>query len=249
MGDTTILVRFLVGFCVTILFGVVAFMREMVDDTGFFAGIVLFTVTYVFMDWRGYAIVAVFFMITGLAIEAESKDKAAKGEFELYKAKRSMEKVMGRCLAPALLAALFFITGRFEFQLAFVASYAASAFDTGSTKFGQLFSKEAVLITSFKKVHRRTPGAISWQGTASGGLAAIAIGGAAFAISLIRLQDLAIVLISAGMGSYVDSFLNAYSYQKKPIPNEFINFFSSMMAGLAAALACWMMNVIFGVKC
>lgn len=245
MGDVGILLRFLIGFGIALVFGAIAFMREMVDDTGFLTGIILFTVTYVFMDWRGYFIVAVFFVITGLAIEAESKDRAAKGEFELYKAKRSMGKVLGRCLAPALLAALFFITGRVEFQLAFAASYAASAFDTVSTKFGQLLSKEAILITNFKKAHRRTPGAISWQGTAFGALAAVIIGVAAFFVGLIKLGDLLVVLVSAGAGSYIDSFLNAYSYQKRPIPNEFINFFSSMAAGVVATLIFWMLKVIF----
>lgn len=245
MGDVGILLRFLIGFGITLLFGAVAFMREMVDDTGFLTGIILFTVTYVFMDWRGYFIVAVFFVITGLAIEAESKDKAARGDFELYKAKRSVEKVLGRCLAPALLAALFFITGRFEFQLAFVASYAASAFDTVSTKFGQLLSKEAALIIGFKKVHRRTPGAISWQGTVFGAIAAIMIGAAAFFAGLIKIADLFVVVISAGIGSYIDSFLNAYSYQKRAVPNEFINFFSSMAAGVVAALIFWMVKVVF----
>ncbi len=248
MGDVAILLRFLIGFGITLLFGTIAFMREMVNDTGFVTGIVLFTLTYVFMDWKGYLIAAVFFIITGLAIEAENKDKAAKGSFELHKAKRSIERVLGRCLAPALLATLFFITGRFEFRLAFVASYAASAFDTVSTKFGQLLSKEAILIIGFKKVHRRTPGAISWQGTAFGALAAVIIGVVAFVIGLIKLVDLPVVLISAGIGSYVDSFLNAYACQKRQIPNEFINFFSSMVAGLIAAWACWMLNILFGVN-
>lgn len=248
MGDTGILLRFIIGFSITLVFGAIAFIREMVDDTGFLTGIVLFTVTYVFMDWRGYFIVAVFFVITGIAIEAESKDKAAKGEFELYKAKRPIDKVLGRCLAPALFAALFFVTDKFEFQLAFVASYAASAFDTVSTKFGQLLSREAVSVIGFKKVHRRTPGAISWQGSVFGVLAAATIAAAAFFIGLVRRWDLLTLIISACIGSCIDSILNAYSFQKRQIQNEFINFFSSMAAGVAAILIWWTFYMIFGIK-
>jgi uncharacterized protein (TIGR00297 family) len=248
MGDTEILLRFIIGFGITLVFGAIAFIREMVDDTGFLTGIILFTVTYVFMDWKGYFIVAVFFIITGIAIEAESKDKAAKGEFELYKAKRPIDKVLGRCLAPALFAALFFVTDKFEFQLAFVASYAASAFDTVSTKFGQLLSKEAVSVMGFKRVHRRTPGGISWQGSIFGILAAVTIAAAAFFIGLLRRWDVLTVIISACIGSYIDSVLNAYSFQKRQIQNEFINFFSSMVGGIAAVLIWWLCNIIFGVK-
>jgi uncharacterized protein (TIGR00297 family) len=199
------------------------------------------------MDWKGYIVVAIFFLITGLAIELENRDKANRGDFELYKAKKSTDKVLGRCLAPALLAVLFFVTERFEFQLGFVAAYAASAFDTISTKLGQLLSKEAVLITDFKTVHRRTPGAISWQGTFLGLIAAFALGVAAFAIGLVKFTDMVIIIISAGIGSSLDSVLNAYSYQKRQIPNEVINFFSSMSAGLVAALLYWIFAILFGM--
>jgi|GEM_PF-6593031 uncharacterized protein (TIGR00297 family) len=237
-----IIVKVLIGFVITLLFGIIAFVKEMVDDTGFVTGVILFTFTYVFLDWQAYVIVIIFFLISGISINIENKYKAEKGEFELYKAKRNIQRVSGRCLAGAIFGLLFFATSRPEFQLAFVASYAESAFDTVSTKLGKLLSREAWLITNFKAVHRGTPGAISWQGTLCGILAALILGISAFVVRLINLPDLFVAILAALLGSAMDSFLNTLSYQKRPIPNEFINFFSSMAAGIAA---CYM---TFGVK-
>ncbi|MBI4335840.1 MAG: DUF92 domain-containing protein [Candidatus Omnitrophica bacterium] len=243
-----ILLRLVVGFGINLMFGIVAFMREMVDDTGFIAGVTIFTLVYVFLDWQAYVIIALFFVITGVCIEIENTDKANKGGFELYKAKRTISRVMGRSLAGVLFAGLFFVTGRPEFKLAFAAAYAESVFDTVSTKLGKLFSASAVLITNFKKVHRGTPGAVSWQGTVSGILAALILSGSAFVIRLIKGPDVFIVLAGAFIGVMVDSFLNAYSYQKKRVPNEIINLSSSVFAGLACVWIKWLLGIFFGVN-
>jgi len=236
----SMIIKILVGFVITLFFGIIAFMKEMVDDTGFITGVILFTFTYVFLDWQAYVIVILFFLISGISIEIENKDKAEKGAFELYKAKRTIQRVLGRCLAGAIFGALFFMTNRPEFQLAFVASYAESAFDTVSTKLGKLLSRDACLITNFKIVHRGTPGAVSWQGTLYGILAALVLGIPAFVVGLIKIHNLFAVILAAFLGSTIDSFLNTLSYQKKSIPNEFINFFSSMTAGIAAIVLWWL---------
>lgn len=244
--DTTILVRLLIGFGINLVFGIVAFMREMVDDTGFFGGVILFTSIYVFLNWQAYLIVVVFFLITGISIDIENRDKSKKGNFELYKAKRSLNRVLGRSLAGAIFAGLFFVTGRPEFKLAFVASYAEAAFDTVTTKIGKLLSKEALLITDFKMVDRGTPGAVSLAGTFFGLFAALILSIAAFFTTLISLPQISVVVTAAFFGSMIDSFLNAYSYQKRHIPNELINFFASMSAGIIAVWINWILTVVCG---
>lgn len=238
-----ILQRFIIGFAVNLLFGMIAFTKEMIDDTGFFTGVILYTVLYVFMDWQAYVILVVFFMIVGFAINIENKDKSQKGSFELYKAKRSADRVLGRSLAGAIFAGLFFLTYRNEFKLAFVASYAQAIFDTVSTKLGKLLSKEAVLITNFKPVHRGTPGAISLKGTAMGALAALILALAGNVIGLIRFDELLIVIVSAFLGSTADSYLNAFSHKKTRIPNEVINFSSSLLAGLISICIALLFNI------
>lgn len=239
MQDVAVLYRLLIGFVINVIIGIIAFMREMVDDTGFFAGIILFTCIYVFLDWQAYVIVAVFFSITGLSIDIENMDKAEKGEFELYKAKRTVDRVLGRSLAGAIFAGLFFLTSRPEFKLAFVATYAEAAFDTVATKIGKLLSKDAILITDFKMVHRGTPGALSRTGTLAGLLAATILGVAGFFTNLVLFPQVFMVLIGAFSGSMLDSVLNAFSYQKKRVPNEVINFSSSAAAGIISMGLNW----------
>ncbi|MDD5449346.1 MAG: DUF92 domain-containing protein [Candidatus Omnitrophica bacterium] len=237
--DVSVLYRLLIGFVINVIIGIIAFMREMVDDTGFFAGVILFTCIYVFLDWQAYVIVAVFFFITGVSIDIENKDKAEKGEFELYKAKRPIDRVLGRSLAGAIFAGLFFMTAKTEFKLAFIATYAEAAFDAIATKIGKLLSKEAMLITDFKRVHRGTPGAISRQGTLAGLLAAAILAIAGFFTKMVLLPQVFIILIAAFFGSMLDSYLNAYSYQKNRIHNEMINFISSAAAGLLCIVIDW----------
>jgi uncharacterized protein (TIGR00297 family) len=244
-----LLTRLLIGFAINLLFGIIAFTREMVDDAGFFAGIILFTFTYAFMDWRGYLMVAVFFFITGLSIEIENKDKADRGNFELYKAKKSVDKVLGRCLAGGVFAVLFFMTRWSGFKQAFVASYAASVFDAVSTKLGQKISKEAVLVSNFQKVRHGTPGAVSWQGSLLGAAAAVILCAVAFVVGLIRYANFPLVLISSAIGAYMDSCLNAYSFHKRRVPNELINFLSSFSAGAVCVVVWWFLAVVLKMRC
>ncbi|MEI8175385.1 MAG: DUF92 domain-containing protein [Candidatus Omnitrophota bacterium] len=240
--------RLLIGFAVNLAFGMVAFMREMVDDTGFFAGVVLFTLVYVFMGWQAYTIIIGFFIMMGLAINLENKDKARKGEFELYKAKRTYERVLGRSLAGAIFAALYFLTERPEFKVAFVAGYAEAICDTVSTKLGKALSRDALSIMTLRKVRHGTPGGISVPGTTFGIIAAVLLGGVAFAVRLITSQELYIVIPSALIGAAADSFLNAFSYQKKRIPNELINVLGSVIAGLFAIWGYWLLHGPLGIK-
>lgn len=249
--ETLMLQRLLIGFSVNLIFGIIAFMTEMVDDMGFFGGVVIFTLLYVFLDWQGYVIILAFFSITGLAIQLENKEKAEKGEFELYKAKRPIERVLGRSLAGVIFGAMFFVTNRPEYKFAFVASYATEIFDTVSTKLGKILSKEAVLITNFKKVRHGTPGGISIQGTIFGLISALLVSAAGFITQLLTtFEQLLIVLMGAFIGSTIDSYLNAYSHQnqKRHVPNEFINFFSSMSAGIACIWIQWIFNTVLGVR-
>ena len=240
--------RLLIGFALNLVFGTIAFVREMVDDTGFFAGIVIFTLIYVFLDWQGYAIILAFFAMTGAAITAENKDKADKGEFELYKAKRPVERVLGRSLAGTIFAAIFFLTDKSEWKFAFIASYAESIFDTISAKLGMRLNKNAISITNFKITRHGTPGAISWQGTLLGLLAALVLSIIGFIIGMITFNVVLIILIASTAGAFVDSLLNAFSYQKKRMPNELINFLGSLSAGIICLLLYWFLQLGLGIK-
>jgi len=230
-----------------LVFGVIAFVTEMVNDTGFFAGVAMFTAVYVFMDWQAYVIIITFFFITGIAINIENRYKSNRGEFELYKAKRPIGRVLGRSLAGTIFAGLFFLTDSQAFKLAFMASYAAAIADTVATKLGKYLSKKPVFIMDLKTVPHGTGGAISLQGTLCGIVAAFLISVVGLLTGLINLHELFIVLIAAFIGMIVDSFLNAVSYQKRYIPNEFINFFSSTFAGLICIWIQWTLNLAFGM--
>lgn len=239
-----VLIRLTIGFGLNLLIGTIAFLREMIDDTGFLGGVVIFTLIYVFLGWEAYFVIIVFFLINGAVISLENKDKANKGEFELYKAKRPIGRVLGRSLAGAIFAGLFFLTDRQEFKFAFVASYAEAIFDTVSTKLGKFFSREAVLITDFRKiVHRGTPGAISWQGTLLGIVAALLVSAAGIPVKLIQFNELLIVLFAAFLGGICDSVLSALAYSKRYIPNEVINFSSSMAAGFICIFLIWLVGI------
>ncbi len=243
-----IIIRLLIGFVINLMFGMIAFMREMVDDTGLFAGVLMFTLVYVFMDWQGYVIVMIFFILTGAAINIENKDKANKGHFELYKAKRSLNRVLGRSLAGAVFAGMFFLTNRPEYKIAFVASYAESMFDTISTKMGKLIKYKTLLITTLKPVNPGTRGGVSLPGILFGLVGAIVIGAAGTLVRLIEPAALSIVIIGTSTGVFTDSFLNAVGYQKKRLPKEVINFFSSIIAGIICILIFWLCAPAFGVK-
>jgi len=243
-----IIMRFVIGVTISATFGALAFMKEMVDDKGFLFGVILFTSIYVFLNWQSYIVIILFFFITAFCINLENNYKANKGEFELYKAKRTSSRVLGRSLAGAIFAALFFLTERPEFRLAFLASYAESVFDTVSTKTGKICSKDAVSILNFKVVHRGTPGGISLTGTFFGAAAALLLITVGVFTGLGAFNNLLVVLVAAFMGALVDSILNAIAYKKKRIPNDFINFSSSMFAGISCVLLQWICDVLLGLN-
>lgn len=239
-----ILQRLIIGFIINLLFGIVAFMREMVNDTGFLTGVVVFTLSYVFLDWMAYPIIIVFFAINSVIITLENRHRARSGAFELYKAKRSSSRVLGRSLAGTIFAGLFFLKNMPEYKLAFVASYAQAIFDSVSSKMGKMYCKTAWSILTFRKVRSGMPGGITAVGILFGLLATglLCIVGAL--IKLIELKIVWVVLVSALIGDIFDSILNAISYRREYLHNEFINFFSSMMAGVICVLLGWYFGVL-----
>ncbi|NQU73604.1 MAG: DUF92 domain-containing protein [Candidatus Omnitrophica bacterium] len=234
--------RLLIGFAATLVFGIIAFSTEMVDDSGFFTGVLLFTSVYVFLDWQAYVIIVPFFFMTGNAINAENRYKRDRGEFELYKAKRPAARVLGRSLAGTIFAGAFFMTEEGVFKVAFVAAYSEAIWDTVSTKLGQLLNKKAVNIMTFQTVPHGTAGGISHHGTLCGAAAALVLGLAGALTGLIKFHELLIVMAGALAGMLFDSFLNAFSHQKKHIPNELINFLGSASAGLICILLILIMQ-------
>ncbi|MCX5715990.1 MAG: DUF92 domain-containing protein [Candidatus Omnitrophica bacterium] len=241
----SLLVRFIVGFILNLAIGTYAFTQQMIDDAAFLGGVVLFTLVFVCLNWQAYIIIIAFFVINGFVLEQESKYKSQRGEFALFKAKRPLKRVLGRSLPGAVFAVLFFLTGRDDFRIAFVASYAAAVFDAVSTKMGQIFSRVAVTITGLKKVKHGTPGAVSLQGTLAGLAAALIVSIVAIPVRFINFYELGIIVFAALISGFIDSFLSAYSHQNRRIPNEFINFFSSMSAGLICIFAVWFLGLAY----
>jgi uncharacterized protein (TIGR00297 family) len=233
------------------LLAALAFAGRSVKISGAVAGIIVGTAIYAFLDWQGFAILLLFFVMGSGASKLGYRRKAARGLAQEEGGRRGVKHVIANCGVGVFLAFLVVSTGHdYLFMIAFVAAFATAAADTVSSEIGQLIGKHPFLITTLRAVPPGTEGAVSVEGTLAGILASVVLAGAAWALGLFNLSigfspiaPVAVVVVAAFIGTTVESVLGATLEKLKLIDNEAVNFANTLIGALAAiVIAMPLMN-------
>ncbi|HEX9426918.1 MAG TPA: DUF92 domain-containing protein [Candidatus Polarisedimenticolia bacterium] len=230
------------GAALNLLLGIIARRLGTVDRSGMIAGVVIGSLTWTFLGWRGFLMLAIFFALGSACTRVGYRHKAGAGIAQEKKGARSAAHAIANC-AVAVFFALLVVSAAAPapFLIGFVCAYATAAFDTVSSEIGQAYGGRPILITTLRSVPTGTDGAISWTGTFAGLLAAAVVAGSARATGLIGPGVPGLVLAAAFLGATADSFLGATLERRGLMDNHAVNFSNTLVGALAgvglAALA------------
>jgi uncharacterized protein (TIGR00297 family) len=225
-----------VGAAANLLLGALAYAAGGVSRSGLAAGLVVGTVVWGFLGWRGFLLLLAFFVLGTAATRAGHDRKAAAGIAEGGGGRRGARNVLAKSGVPAL-CAVFAATTPFPvpFVLAFAGALATAAADTASSEIGQAWGRQTFLVTTLRGVPPGTEGAISVEGTVAGVLAAMAVALVGRASGLLPGWGIPVVVVAAFLATTLESFLGATLERQGLLDKEAVNFLNLLAGALIAA--------------
>jgi uncharacterized protein (TIGR00297 family) len=198
------------------------------------------------LGWRGYGVVAAYFVAGTLVTKVGMVQKEAKGIAEKRGGARGPENVWGSAFTGAVCAVGFLFWPDPFWWLAYSASFAAKLADTTSSEIGKAYGQRTFLITTLQSVEAGTEGAVSLEGTvagilAAGGLTALAywVGGA-WAGLLQGWLWIGCCWLAAIAATTAESWMGVVIQPRFDwMTNELINGIQTTLAALFALLLGW----------
>ncbi|NJL98091.1 MAG: TIGR00297 family protein [Synechococcaceae cyanobacterium SM2_3_2] len=198
------------------------------------------------LGWRGYSVVAAYFVAGTLVTKVGMVQKEAKGIAEKRGGARGPENVWGSAFTGAVCAVGFLFWPDPFWWLAYSASFAAKLADTTSSEIGKAYGQRTFLITTLQPVDAGTEGAVSLEGTVAGilvagGLTMLSywVGGAwtgllqgGLWIGCCWLAAIAATTVESWMGVVIQPRFDWMT-------NELINGIQTTLAALFALLLGW----------
>ena len=222
----------LAGAGINLLLAVVAYAARSVALSGAIVGWLLGTTLYAFAGWRGFSLLAAFFLLGTVATKLGYARKAALGIAQEKGGRRGAGNAVANAGAGVLFAVLAVAT---EYSLvctvAMAAAFATAANDTVSSEVGQAYGRRHFLITTLRRVAAGTDGAVSVEGTVAGLVAGAGVGLLAAAVGLMPAAGAAVVALAALAGGTLESYLGA---TVTGLNNELVNFANTLIGALVA---------------
>ena len=233
--------RAAIGFAINAALAIAAFAVRGVDRSGAAVGILLGTLIWAGLGWRGFLLLFAFFALGTLATRIGFGEKARRGLAQAKGGRRGAGSALSKTTVPAL-CALFAVAGDQAalFTLAFAGAFATAAFDTCSSEIGQVYGRRTFRITNFEPVPRGTEGALSLEGTVAGVAASLVVGALGAWSGLYAGFGVALVAAAAFFATTLESLLGATLERRGLLDNEAVNFASSLAGALAAAGLGWL---------
>ncbi len=230
--------RAAIGLAVNVALALVALAGRAVSRSGAAAGILLGTLIWAALGWRGFLPLFAFVALATLATRVGFEEKARRRIAQVAGGRRGAGSALAKISVPALCALLAAATDHATlFALAFAGALATAAADTCSSEIGQVYGRRAYLVTTLRPVRRGTEGAVSLAGTLAGLAAALVIGALGAGAGLFPGRGVALVVVAAFFATTVESLLGATLETRGLLDNDGVNFASSL-AGALAAVGC-----------
>ncbi|HEY9879529.1 MAG TPA: TIGR00297 family protein [Leptolyngbyaceae cyanobacterium] len=232
----------------TVLLGVAWVLpKKLLTPAGYLHAWVLGVLVWGCLEWRGYAVVMVYFLVGSAVTRIGMARKEAAGIAEKRSGMRGPENVWGSALAGTLCALgilwLRSLSGDGSawidlLVLGYVASFSTKLSDTTASEVGKAYGKHTFLITTLKPVPPGTEGAVSLEGTLAGVAAAALIALLGWALGLISPLFIFICLVAAFIATNLESVIGATLQSRWDwLTNELVNVINTVLgASIAIAL-------------
>jgi uncharacterized protein (TIGR00297 family) len=210
-----------------------------VSISGAICGALIGIVIFVSLGWQGWTLLLVTFLAASIATRTGRARKQQLGIAEDRGGRRGAGNAIantGVAAIAAMLAGLDVHPG--AARLAFVAALVAGGSDTIASEIGKAYGRRTWSVTSLGRVPPGTSGAMSVEGTVAGVLGALGLGAVAVVLSLLAPGMLVLVVVSATIGSLVESWLGATLEKPGILNNDLLNFINTAIsAGVAVLMA------------
>jgi uncharacterized protein (TIGR00297 family) len=213
-----------------------------VSLSGLLAGYVMGVGIIILGGWGAFAIILLFFLLSGLATKFHYDKKKAKGIAEAKGGARGYKNVFGNGLFALIVLVLELSNGGGAFIAAYLGAVAAATADTAGGEIGRLSKGDPWLITTLKRVPAGTDGGISLLGKGAEVaisllVAAVAIGVGMSAVDLPAWKIVVTTMAGGVAGATVDSYLGAtLETTQRWFSNNYTNFFCTVAGAVLAYL-------------
>jgi len=232
-GDGSLLLsRLLPALLVNVGLAFVAYRGGGVRRSGIVGGLLVGVPIYLFLGWRGFAILAAMFVSGTLLTRMGYARKSRLGAAEAEGGARGATHAFANAGAAVLFAALAWGVGGGEpWVVAFTAALATSAMDTAGSEVGPLWGRRTVSLRNLRSVPPGTPGAVSLEGTLAGLGVAVLLGILAGVLALTPARSVGPVAAGALLGNLYEGVLGARGH----LSHSWLNWTSTIVGGLLAA--------------
>jgi uncharacterized protein (TIGR00297 family) len=254
MPPDTLFLSLATGLGVSLVLAGVAYIGRALSLSGVVAAVAVGGAVWAGLGWRGFALLAAFFLLASGLTRLGYRSKAAAGLAEARGGRRSGRQVLanggigavaallaagspGGPLGPALGSTSEPLAGpipALPLALAFAAALATAAADTSSTEVGQLLRRRTWLVTTLRPVPPGTDGGVSLPGTGAALGTACRLDGLGAGLGLYPAPGALAVGAAAFLGAMVDSLLGATLERRGLVANDRVNLLATLTGALAA---------------
>jgi len=235
-----------VGLGVSLALAGAAYLARALTVSGLLAAVLVGTAVWVGLGWRGFLVLAAFFVLASGLTRLGYRRKAAAGLAEGQAEGRGGRRTASQVLANGGVAAVAAPLAAFApedlvplLAAAFAAAFAAAAADTASTEVGQLLRLRTVLVTTLRAVPPGTDGGVSLPGTAAALGATLFVAGLGGAVGLYGPAGALAAAAAGFLGAFADSLLGATLERRGYLDNDRVNLLATLTGALAGAGLAW----------
>ncbi|MCX7920233.1 MAG: DUF92 domain-containing protein [bacterium] len=225
----------------------IAYYTKVVRKSGIIGGLLVGIPIYYFLGYRGFIILFAMFILGTLATKIGFRTKQDLGLAEAEAGARGFTNVIAKCLPGVVFAFLSSFADEYSgfffkaMSLGFITSFATGAFDTVSGEIGQVYGKRAFTLLPPKKAKPGTEGAISFEGTLAGLLAALIVILLGYWLILSQCpmkfkQAVFIPITAAIIANLIESILGSQFEQKQLLGKFGSNLINITLGGTLAVL-------------
>lgn len=214
--------------------------KKLLTPAGYLHAWILGVLVWGTLNWRGYTIVLLYFLVGSAVTRIGLAEKEAEGIAEKRSGQRGPENVWGSAATGAFCAvATLFVDDSLQklLILGYVASFSTKLSDTTASEVGKAYGKRTFLITTLQPVPRGTEGAVSLEGTVAGIVASLGIACFAWGIGAINWWGIIWCAIAALIATSLESVIGATLQSKwQWLTNEVVNGINTAIGALVAIL-------------
>jgi uncharacterized protein (TIGR00297 family) len=228
-----------VGLAVNVGLAALGYLTASISFSGAVVGLGLGTVVWSCLDWQGYLLLLVFFVIGTGATRLGFRRKESLGLAEARRGRRGARNAIANMGVATVCALFAVLTPQRElFVLAFAGAFAAATADTLESEIGQLWGGRPRLLTTWRPVPIGTDGGVSVVGTLAGAVGALVLAGLGWGVGFYGGSGFVAVAMAGFLATIVESLIGATLERTGLLNNEAVNTLNTL-AGALLAVAFW----------